>query len=265
MRVLLAVFYDLWNFFFGWWFKVGKKPEVKEESIVTPPAEPAFKKREARNVLVGKTFFIKASQSRVLAKPYLAFDNVLDILPYGREVTAFASSGQYISIYFNDRAGYIHQSEITKHKTELFPQLVDKTIYLAGNDETEKIRLIINDEFSAAELFLPLQAVEFIMYYLRLENITINWGKDRPRPAGSWGKLLKGRIGVKISLEPKTGAVLECVNASGDGFVAIVKAVSVDKTITIAGVGRLVDGEYKEEKFTKDEWQKLQPVFLQFS
>jgi hypothetical protein len=147
----------------------------------------------------------------------------------------------------------------------VFPELVSGTVYAEDSLETKKLRQYIEDEFFATELFLPLQPVELVMYRLKRHGLKIDWPAIRPRLAGTWQNILKGQSGIKIGLVPKTGAIIEYRNDDGTGFVGYTKAVKVDESIIIEGVGRKVVGEYREELIEKSEWQNWRPVWISVS
>lgn len=69
-----------------------------------------------------------------------------------------------------------------------------------------------------------------------------------------------------MTLEPKTGSILEYAGDDGvNGFLAYVVAVHPDLSITIKSIGRLKEGEYREEDFTQSQWKEWRPVFISFS
>lgn len=66
-----------------------------------------------------------------------------------------------------------------------------------------------------------------------------------------------------MSIQPRTGSVMEAYRADGEPFLAYVKSVSPDTTITIAAVGKDTEGTYTEEVVTSSLWQTWRPVFIQ--
>ena len=124
---------------------------------------------------------------------------------------------------------------------------------------------MIADVFSGGEAGLPLHSEEYIYYKLFSRGIVLPDVEDRPRVAGSWQKLFKGVSGTHISVRPKTGSIMEYVTEEDEGHVAYVEAVFPDESISLSEVGIPTNGYYNERMLSKEVWQELKPVFLQFS
>ena len=152
---------------------------------------------------------------------------------------------------------------MTRVESDVRPHLVSGTTYLAADSETKKLRALIQDDFFTADLYLPLLGVEYVTYRLEQMGRFIDWSDIRPRPAGVWHQLLKGRSGVTVKVTPKTGSIMEYQTDSGEGIVGYVEAVTPGEDVTLASVGRYSNGQYLVETLPKEAWQALRPVWLQ--
>ncbi len=272
MKILIAVFKDLWNFSFGRLFNKAEKqdddPYVTLPTSITELNHHFPSKIEAsniQNILVGEVGYIVAEKARLWQKPFLAFDGVIKIIDYGSKVNVMDYEGHFAKVDIDNQIGYLLKDEITCRPRDIFPVFIKEFVYLADNVETVRLRKFINNNFSASDLYLPMQAEEFMAYQLLISNRNLPWGSERPRLAGNWHNLLKGKLGIKIGIEAKAGAIMEYSTADGGGFLCLVKTVRSDEQIIIQSIGRKVEGEYLEETLTKSEWQKLSPVFIQVS
>jgi hypothetical protein len=209
------------------------------------------------------TGFIVNKAAKVFSRPVWAFDTVVSELTYGTKVGITGYQGRFVQVTTPQSEGWVLKDEVTVAKEEVWPELIHKTVYLAADTKTELIRAAIGDEFFAAELYLPLRTEEFVTYRLKQQGRKIVWGSDRPRLAGLWHELLKGRSGIFMSLEPKTASVMEAYGENGEAFLAYVLAVQPDNTIQIESVGEKNEGEYQNETVPKSVWHVWRPVFIQ--
>lgn len=207
--------------------------------------------------------YIVVSKAAVFSRPVWAFDTVLTTLPYATEISVEGYQGRFVRVSGIFGEGWVLKDDVSVTKTDVWPQLVSGQTYLATDTETKLIRAVISDEFFATELFLPLRTEEFITYCLRKEGRTIAWGAERPRVAGEWHELLKGKRGVFMGVTPKTGSIMEASSNDHEPFLAYVKTVLPDTTITILAVGKEKEGEYTEEVVESSVWQTWRPVFIQ--
>lgn len=283
MDTFLAVIKDLWNFVCGTDQK-GTGLNIKAETLLIAPP-PELKKltetkllslgaAQVRNVDLapktqgdfnGAVNYITASPGLVFNRPVLSYDGIVTTLPYGTLTQVLAYEGRFARVVLGETTGWILKDDLTTQATDVFPVLLTGTIYEEDNLETQKLRKYIEDEFFTKELFLPLQSVEYVSYQLKRHGLKIAWPAVRPRLAGNWQNILKGKNGIKIGLLPKTGAIIEYNNDDGTGFVGYTQAVKVDESIVISGVGRQVIGEYREEVIQKSEWQNWRSVWISVS
>ncbi len=206
--------------------------------------------------------YTTASPTRVFLRPYFAVDTVTAILPLGCAVSVLSLSGRFARIEATAASGWVLKDEITYNKLEVWPELLPGTSYQASDPKTRCIRALIADEFFARELYLPLQPTEYVTYALRVANQVLTWSEERPRLVGRWHILQKGRPGIVIGIEPKTGSVVEFLSPDTLAL-GYVQAVFVDASIKVALVGRVEEGVYEELVLKKDEWQAWQAIFIQ--
>ncbi len=276
MPTLIAVIKDLWNFCFGnnicttlidtsENLSISKAVSVPD-AILVPRVEIKNETEQLPTKIsssYGEKFFIIANEAKIFQRPVWSFDGVLLTLPYSSTVAVLGFEGRFARVSFGDKYGFVLKDDLTANATDIFPQLYVGEIYSSNHPDTKKIRRIINDDFFTSELFLPLQAVEFVTFRLLKEGRKILWPDIRPRLAGSWQNTLKGQLGIQIGVMPKTGALIEYTKPDGTGFVGYTKSVHVDESIIIEGVGRLIEGEYREEAINKEEWQEWRPIWIQ--
>ena len=282
MKVFLAVVVDLWEFIYE--LLISNK-RISPQSFVAPlllssqqklllqekndlpPAHHSFVKSvesiSPTMISALPVGYIAVIKTGIMAKPLWAFDTQLSEYTYGQKVSVLGYEGRFVHILYQTESAWVLKDAITMNRGDIYSTFVSNNIYLAADSETKKLRQVIRDEFFTAELYLPLQAVEFVAYKLKEQNINIPWGKERPRPAGLWRDLLRGHLGVKIGISPKTGSILEGKLESGLGFIGYVTAVYPGDDISLQSVSQEVEGKYLEEKLSKEEWQALQAVFIQ--
>ncbi len=206
--------------------------------------------------------YVTRDDAVVLSRPVWAFDTVIATVVYGTSVEVIGYQGRFVQVKIQQEEGWLLKDDVTTDKSQVWPVLTSSATYLATSRETQLIRSVIRDEFFATELYLPLRTEEFVTYRLREHSRRIMWGNERPRIAGRWHELLKGRSGIFIGLEPKTGSVMEAYTAEGEPFLAYVVAVEPDATLTLESVGKDSDGVYLRESVPKSLWHEWRPVFI---
>lgn len=234
---------------------VGLLPEAAEDPVVESTEELSFES-------VG---YALSPDTCLYALPTRSFDGVIKRLPYGASFRILNTQGKWCNVLYNDIRGWIHRDDLTESNAVLSPQFSAGAFYGPEDPETVKLRTLIDDEFHAGSLALPLQDVEFVSYKLKRRGRTIDWPNARPRIAGTWQKLLKGVPGVHIGVSPKTGAVMEYVNEDNTGHVTYVDSVYPDGAITISEIGYPEEGKYCERTLNRHEWKELRPVFIEVS
>ncbi|MEK7638910.1 MAG: hypothetical protein AAB388_01980 [Patescibacteria group bacterium] len=265
-RAFLAVVYDLYRFAFGALQpapaasglreSVEKTIEVEAETEAPPVNDEEFLPR------LGAQVYVVAESTPLLHRPVFAFDGQIGTFPFATVASVRAVDGQFAHVSTRNLSGWVQCAHLTEDKTFVYPVLTSGAIYSAEDKATKIIRRHLRDECLGDWLRLPLQSLEFILYTLKISKRKINWPVTRPRIGGTWHTLLRGQKGIKMDVEPKTGAVMEYRGDRLPDTLAYVESVAPDLTIKIASVGRFKEGEYKEERLAKAEWIELRPVFI---
>ncbi len=275
MQTLIEVIKDLWNFCFKSGVQSnneyeGYLKETEQYLLSEPKNEVKIENKEniekslnEINSQYGEKFYVAVSSSCLFIRPVWTFDGVIKKIAYSTAVSVLGYEGRFARVSVHDKFGFILKDELTSSQEDIFPSLHTGEIYSSNHPDTKRVRKIIDDKFFTTELFMPLQSIEFVTFRILLEGRNITWPDIRPRLAGSWQNILRGNLGIQISISPKTGAIIEYTKPDGTGFVGYTKSVHVDESIVVEGVGRLIDGEYREEAISKEEWQEWRPVWIQ--
>ncbi len=192
------------------------------------------------------------------------FDSVIKVLPYGALVTIVREEGLWANITYHNIPGWLLRDNITTRVSQTRPYFVIKEYCGPDSENTKRLRLMINDVFFGEEAGLPLHPEEYIYYKLFTRGIVLPKVDDRPRTAGLWQKIFKGVSGAHLSVRPKTGSVMEYISEE-EGYVAYVEAVFPDESISLSEIGVPEPGYYNERMLSKEVWQELKPIFIQFS
>jgi hypothetical protein len=274
MGLLLAVIDDLYSFAMG----VVLRPPAERPTpleLHAPQAveaeEPSFKHvadivsigRSERTATKNTVMYAGSTLVSVYKEPKYGFDSVIETLPYGVMVMVLAQDGEWASVISNGIHGWVRRDDLIDRAAYVYPHFLVGEHNMADDPNTIKLRASIEDYFNAATTHLPLQSPEYVQYKLMRKGITIPWGQERPRVAGAWYTLLRGKEGIHISVVPKAGMVMEYMISEDTGHLAYVEAVFPNETITISEVDYPNDGVYNERVLTRDEWLELRPVFIQ--
>ena len=272
MKIFLAVIMDLYLFAKG--FFVSKQKQSFQKYL--PPGTTNIKidhlKSQNQNDSLkttdvigenGNAGYITVTSAQVFLRPVWAIDTVIATLNLGKKVQLMDYEGRFARVLTEEINGWVLKDMVTTQKQSVWPELISGQMYEAINPATISIRALLEDEFFTSELYVPLQATEYITYRLKEKNITLPWPKTRPRVVGLWYEILKGCRGVVSSLEPKTGSIMEGTLQDSDSFLAYVEAVRVDGSLDITSVGRMLEGQYLRETLSKDQVFSLRPVFIQ--
>ncbi len=277
MHTFVAVLKDLWEFLFKGSLIVTSPAQVTEGQMLAVPAPiavPSLPAVVTKLALVapapavglqGEKAYVAVPSAQLLLRPVVSFDGAVHTLSYTDSVYVIGYEGRFAHVSYGVITGWIFKDALAQQAHDIFPVFNNGEIYSVNHPDTKKLRGITHDEFLAGELCTSLQSVEFVSYRLKEAGRKIEWPGVRPRLAGTWQNLLKGKLGIQIGVRPKTGAILEYTKLDGTGFVGYTKAVHIDEAIVIEGVGRLIEGEYREELVSKEEWHEWRPVWIQVS
>ncbi|MCA9357415.1 hypothetical protein H6784_00205 [Candidatus Nomurabacteria bacterium] len=243
--------------------KTEVKSETKADSRIGTPKSnsPSY----APSVAAGRLAYVVKDSVACVQQPSHIFDTVVGFLSYGDEVMVGDMGERLVHVDTPKFSGWVETEALSDDRKKVFPNLVPGFSYNASSEEAFRLRRYIKDELLGHELRLPLQSIEFIIYTLKRSNVTIAWPNERPRTPGTWKTILRGVAGVSMSIEPHTGAVFEYAGNGTPGFLGYVLEVRPDKSIKMASVGRIKEGEYLVEEFTSDEWKEWRPVYISFA
>lgn len=268
-NTFIDVIVELWSFVFA-----NRKPELLAlpGQVASSETETVVLNNDVRNHFsvgtISESFdrpaYVSVTEASCYVEPAIDFDTKLFTLSYGELVNVKSLKDGMAKIKFSNYEGWVKTSELVDDKNSILPNLKSAYIYGPKNDETIKLRKYLKDDLLGDFLNLPLQPLELICYLLRVNNITANWSKLRPRRPGSIHTALKGQKNVVISIEPRTNAIIEFTDEKGKGVLGFVREVSPDLNINFVSVGRVEAGEYRVEKFTHAEWKEWRPVFISF-
>lgn len=209
--------------------------------------------------------YVGSSEVHVYKNPTLEFDTVVGILTYGSMIMVFEQRGRWARVSCNGLAGWVLREDLADRAAYVYPEFVIGEPNHTDDPNTHRVRAMIGDMFGGAAADLPLQAGEYVAYRLLKKGIHITWPEVRPRVPGLWHKILKGVLGVHVSVAPKTGYIMEYMYTEEMGHLAYVEAVFPDETIALSEANYPGDGIYNERTLTRDEWKELRPVFIQIS
>jgi hypothetical protein len=210
----------------------------------------------------GTTAYVIVPLAACYARAVHSYDGVIARLPYGQTVSVGGASGRFWRVTAGSVAGWVLKDACTTVRTLVYPELTTGVVYSAIHSETEAIRRLLEDAFAAAELALPLQPEEFVTYRLRLSQQRISWGSERPRIAGTWHTLLRGRPSIHVGVTPRTHAVMEWLSSEGEGQLAYVESVTPDETLLISYVVGGSAGLYQQEVVSPGRWREWRPVWI---
>ncbi len=239
------------------------EPTLLPKPIVTPLLSEASLSELSMETLAPEVAYVATASARVLQKPLWSFDGVYTSFPYGTKIAVLGYEGRFARVEYGSGSAWILMDELTTQPRDVFPEFHAGKIYLAADLETRKVRQFIKDEFFTTDLYLPLQAVEYVQYRLARLGLILPWQDERPRSAGLWHTWLKGRRGVTIKVAPKTGSLMEYFDeAIGLGVLAYAESVTPDETVQISGIGIDKEGCFSTKQLTKEAWQALRPVWI---
>lgn len=197
-------------------------------------------------------------------------DATIAVLPYGSMVMVIKVEDAWAYVISGAHAGWIYAADLEDRAAHVYPSFHIGEPNRDDDPSTIRLRALIQDEFGAGELGLPLQAEEYVLYRLYRRNVRPSWPQIRPRSPGLWAQILKEIDGVILSERPKGGAIMEfSISGTPDreslGHVAYVDAVFPDDSIQITEANWPEAGVYNERVLVKEEWEALRPTFLHFS
>jgi hypothetical protein len=227
--------------------------------VVASPSESS-----SRTPLVrGMIMYAGVAKVPVFKNPTVAYDTQVGTIPFGAMVIAGEPIGRFYKATWNEVSGWVLRDDLADKASSAHPIFVKGEENLVDDSNTAQVRTIIGDEFGLGRSEFALQAGEYVLYRLWKRGVLVKWPEVRPRMPGAWHEILKGCVGVTLHTVPKAGVVMEYMLEDAMGHVAYVDAVFPDETITISEVNNPHSGVYNERTLSKEEWQKLNPVFIE--
>jgi hypothetical protein len=278
MQILLAVLDDLFQFAYTALFGATVvKKEVPTPLALAPheqspqPTLPTFssvaeiltQRAQPSDVALtpGATYFVGEEFVSLFYEPVFGFDSAVCPLPYGTPVSVRKLGGRWACVGTEFGEGWVLKDSLKVEREDIFPQLTEQVVYTHEHRETQKLRLCINDAFSGDRSQTSLSDAEFVTYRLGERGHHIPWSLERPRVAGAWQKILRGKTGVHMGITPKEGTIMEYIHEDL-GHLAYVEAVFPDESIKVASVGLIHEGEYTVSSLSRDVWKEMRPVFI---
>jgi len=192
-----------------------------------------------------------------------SYDSCLKKLHYGDAVTVVAFKGSYAKIQKGKDVGWLEKDVLQNRKENVWPVFSIGSWYSHDHEMTERTRQLIQDNFFAGGAFLPLQPAEYITVELLKDNRRINWSQAVDRVPGRWHQMLRGVLGVHITIHPTTESVMEWKNEDEVGRLAYVREVKPDNTLRIEGFGILEEGIFESVTLPEALWREWRPVFIE--
>lgn len=109
-----------------------------------------------------------------------------------------------------------------------------------------------------------LTLIEWLLYYVQQQNHSVSLLALRMTPLGMWHQTVKGLPGVRVGIEPYTGALMEWFDTARVGRVGLVERVTPDATVTVRTLSVDPSGTYLEQIYTAATWKELGAVFTRF-
>jgi len=145
----------------------------------------------------------------------------------------------------------IHLSEQVRHDKQ--------------HEKTKAIRSYLKDHTDLKVGSTDLTPYEWLAYMYTVAGSSLPWLGLALAPLGYWHQTLKGLPYVAISVQPKTGSLMEWQNEQFTGQVGYVSSVAPGETIEVEQLGAELPGLLTKQTYTQSEWKELRPVFISVS
>lgn len=268
MRVLLAVFEDLYTFAVGSIFGWQQERQLTLPAVRTLQTVPSFggvdvlvrpTARPQRNSVV----YCATPDAPLRTAPNDGPDTTIATLAYGDMAMVLRLGEEWTYVAAGERQGYVETAALSHKAADVYPSFTVGEPNGPRDLSTVRLRLIIRDEFSGGASDMPLSSHEYVYYKLVRRGTTISWPDIRPRTAGNWMRILLENERVMVEDVPQVGAVMEYREGEdGAGRLAYVEKVFPDGSIQISEADWPDRGIYNERVMVEDEWRALAPVFL---
>lgn len=240
------------------------EPAIPEELPPTfRPVSEVLETRGNTETMTNTIAFVSSARTPLFGGPTKEFDTVITTLSYGAMVMVLEEKGRFSRVAQDGITGWLLRDDLAPRAAYVYPEFIHGEENAHDDPNTLRLRACIKDEFYGGETEVALQAGEYVLYKLKRKGLEINWPPARPRTPGRWRTILRGVPGIHMGVTPKTGSVMECLLEHDMGHLAYVEAVFPDERITLSEANYPDRGIYNERTLTKEEWQALNPVFIQ--
>lgn len=136
--------------------------------------------------------------------------------------------------------------------------------YTDESPETIVIRQTLHEYDSHLVQTGSLTLLEWLLYTIHKADQSIALLALAMTPLGRWYQTLKAQSGVRVSIEPTTGALVEWSTGGMGDQVGIVMQVSPDQTIVVYSIHEKTGGVCQEQRYTQAQWKELGPIFTRW-
>lgn len=285
MDLLMAVADDLYRFAFRAIFGVGPRPPIlKSEVIYVAPRvervaiaspkvvqEPVLPHAHLENVFKPElttpqkntVVYCATGGAPLRSSPDMGVDNVISRISFGSMLVAVETTNEWVRVFHKGMEGYVALHDLADRAAHVHPKFVIGEENHSYDPNTERLRAMIEDEFSYGEGVLPLQAEEYVTYKLRRNGVSIDWSDVRPRTPGRWADIARTIPQAEVSDTPSPRAVMEW-HTGEVSHLAFVEAVYPDGAVQLSEANWPEKGIYNERVMVEEEWSAFKPTFIIF-
>jgi hypothetical protein len=199
-------------------------------------------------------------QAPLRVSPHIGSDTILARVPYGAMVVALEEKDGWVHVFHAGHEGYMSLHDLTDKAGYVLPVFAIGERYTIDDPETERVRAVIEDEFSYGEGTSDLMPEEYVLYKLTRAGVKVLWPKTRPRTPGTWQSLFAQSAQVTAGGTPRVRSVLEWQKPQE--HLAFVEEVFDDGSVKISEIGWPQTGVYNERILTKNEYEKSSATVL---
>lgn len=139
----------------------------------------------------------------------------------------------------------------------------------ATDENTKRVRAIINDEFSGGAHGWDLQCTEYVQYRIQQIGLSIKWPVKNNRNGGNWAIIFEKQGPYRVLDIPKQNCAISFPATANNqfGHIAFVEEVNAhDESIVISEANWPKSGIYNKRPLLKAQWKdKYKARFIDFS
>lgn len=254
--------------------------QIPSSSVEEKPAE-------ILPVFTATTLYVNSEIGlNVRSNPEVLAENKIETIPHGQEVRVISERDKWFEIeYSGNKRGWVSSVYLAEEKpadqtqriikediSSELPQFKIAVANLVDDENTVKLRKIINDEFGGGTNGWELQCTEYVCYKLQRMGIHISWPAERPRHGGRWADIFERNRLYRVLTEPKAGCAMcfttgfRSAAMNETGHVAFVEQVLDNGSVKISEANWPPPGKYNERVVPISEWRdKYKCRFVVFS